>query len=83
MAVEGKYGQITTERGSIPADEPVFLLRAQDITSVDTIEAYLSFCERAGSPLEHREAVMEAAGRFLAWQADNRDKVKVPGKARS
>ncbi|MGA2412675.1 MAG: hypothetical protein ABSG46_20120 [Candidatus Binataceae bacterium] len=71
MANENKYGRITTEKGSIPEDEPVFLLRAQDVCAVPTMEAYVNECEMRGSPQSHLDGIDEAIARFEAWQRDH------------
>jgi hypothetical protein len=79
MAQEGKYGKITTERGSIPDDEPVFLLRAQDRLSVQAIEAYMRLCQVNGCPSPHLEALDEVFLAFVNWQGQHPRRVKIPG----
>jgi hypothetical protein len=80
MATEGKYGNITIERGDIPDDEPVFLLRAQDSTMCPTLSAYHSACTRAGSPQQHLDAIERAYTRVADWQEAHPDRVKTPGR---
>jgi len=75
MGTEGKYGPITTERGSIPEAEPVFLLRAKDKTTIATLETYLHLCQEAGSPPEHLAGVEQAIQKFKRWQRDHRAQV--------
>ena len=41
MARDLKYGTVIVERGTIPDDEPVFVLRAQDALAADTIRYYM------------------------------------------
>lgn len=63
---------------TFPADEPLFLLRGQDVTTPEVIRAYVVEAARAGASVEHREAAA-AAGRYVAgWQHANADRVKVP-----
>lgn len=35
-----KYGGVKTEKGDIPEDEPVFILRAQDVFSPTVVRFY-------------------------------------------
>ena len=83
MAAEGKYGRITTERGDIPDDEPVFLIRAQDRVAVALLDRYAMLAEAAGSPPRHLTGTREAIERFVAWQSEHPDRVKTPGVPRS
>lgn len=63
---------------TFPPDEPLFLLRGQDVTTPEVIRAYVVAAARAGASVEHREAAA-AAGRLVAgWQYGNADRVKVP-----
>ncbi len=40
MAIDKKYGEITTEKKVIPITEPVFLIRAQDVLSGPIVRDY-------------------------------------------
>jgi hypothetical protein len=71
MAVEGKYGRVTTERGDIGADEPVFLFRAQDMLLVPVLDHYLTLCAAAGSPQRHLNGIQRDRELIRAWQAEN------------
>ena len=66
MAIEGKYGKITTERGTIPDDEPVFLLRAQDKLASPTVRMYAAMRRASGD--EEGAENCEAVARLMeAW----------------
>lgn len=78
MGYEKKYGSITTERGDIPDDEPVFVLRAQDAAMVATLDAYLSMCSGLGSPQRHLNGIQEARETVRVWQQEHPDRVKTP-----
>lgn len=62
----------------IPADETVFLVRAQDKHALPLIDAYAEFCQLNGSPPTHLSNIMNARSRVEEWQRANPDKVKVP-----
>lgn len=79
MATEGKYGRVTTERGNIGTDEPVFLLRGLDAHTPAVIDFYRSLCVQQGSPAEHCDDVADARDRIAAWQAKNGS--RIPGMA--
>ncbi len=65
MAKESKYGNVTVEKGNIPADEPVFLFRAQDKLASMVIRHYADMRQRDGDA--------EAASR-IRKEADAMDK---------
>lgn len=62
----------------IPADEPVFILRAQDAYTVDTIENYLQICGANNCSPHHLSAILNAQTRFREWQRANEVSVKQP-----
>ncbi|OGW41013.1 MAG: hypothetical protein A2Y97_04205 [Nitrospirae bacterium RBG_13_39_12] len=49
MALSGKYGKISIPK--ICEDEPIFILRAQDILAAATVEIYRVLLESHGSPM--------------------------------
>lgn len=71
MAIDLKYGRVTTERGTIGADEPVVVFRAQDRLLPKLLKVYKILCELAGSPQHHIEAIHDAAMTVKAWQANH------------
>ena len=75
MGIDGKYGRVSTERGSIGEDEPVIVFRAQDATTPDLIEAYRDLCIQAGSPQHHIDLINATLWRFVRWQQDHPTKV--------
>ncbi len=82
MAIDLKYGQVTTERGSIGEDEPVVVFRAQDILLPKLLTMYYSLCKEAGSPEKHLELIEESQYRVVVWQGDTDfHQTKVPESA--
>lgn len=71
MGIDGKYGRVTTERGTIGADEPVVVFRAQDRLLPKVLKIYRIMCEIAGSPVRHLELIDQAAARVKVWQSEN------------
>src|SRR5580698_9153695 len=64
---------------TFPADEPLFLLRAQDHHAAEAIEAYQHSCDIAPSvETSHCEGVRRAWREFTDWQHDNPERVKEP-----
>ena len=49
MALSRKYGKISIPK--IGEDEPVFILRAQDLIAAATVEIYRVLLESHGSPM--------------------------------
>lgn len=77
-----KYNEVRKLLG-IPADEPIFILRAQDKLSVPTISRYRTFADSIEKPEDRRAeewfaSLDEHTQEFVAWQAENAKKVKLP-----
>lgn len=82
-AVSGKYGKIYTQaedanQAQFHMDEPVFIIRAQDLTAVPTLQAYMVLCEEPGNDPSHLEGIRQELKRFETWQMENRALVKRP-----
>jgi hypothetical protein len=80
MAVDRKYGKVSIK--GIPADEPVFILRAQDALAIQTIARYQTFAHAldgtsARAP-EFVSSLDEVMADFRSWQSDNPDALKLP-----
>jgi hypothetical protein len=75
MAIDGKYGRVTLERGTIGEDEPVVVFRAQDATLPALLAWYRAQCERAGSPARHLASIDDDAAGVIAWQAGHHTQV--------
>jgi hypothetical protein len=78
MGYDGKYGQVTTEHGHIPDDEPVIVIRARDRNACPVISAYHDLCERNGSPQFHLDLIEQTYTRFADWQEANPELVRTP-----
>ena len=64
---------------TIPDDEPVFILRAQDALAVPRIQEWITAADQAGVPLSKiTNAIDQHRDPFLVWQAANPSKVKLP-----
>jgi hypothetical protein len=81
VAYDLKYGKVTTEHGNIGEDEPVFVLRARDVTAPKAIIAYIKLVLMEGAPMHHVRASLISLERFRRWQSSNRDQVRVPKSA--
>lgn len=85
MAVDAKYGLVLTEFGGriygsdgVPlneSEEPVFVLRAQDVTSLKTLEAYRFIGTEAGVSEDQIEGVDKVIDNFRAWQTTHKTKL--------
>lgn len=68
MAIEQKYGQVTTEFGDIPPNEPVFLLRAQDSLAPVALAAYQAACAATpGVTALHTREIDGSVEAFQEW----------------
>jgi len=78
MGYDAKYGKVTTEHGEIPDDEPVVILRGQDLAVPRTLNYYRGVARELGSPDEHLSLVTDQVGYIKGWQRYHPDRVKVP-----
>lgn len=75
MAIDLKYGRVTTERGTIGEDELVVLFRAQDELLPMILSWYHLLCNEAECPRSHLDAIMDVRDRILEWQKENETKI--------
>jgi hypothetical protein len=61
------YNRIQDPAGLIPADEPVFLLRAQDKVAADTVLYWAEMNEEAGGDPELTKLAHEHVQKMRAW----------------
>lgn len=73
--MDKKYNQTIA---TIPEDEPIFVLRAQDQLAYDVIAKYREDCTFNGCSEEHVEAIDLVLQDFVVWQTKNEEKVKLP-----
>jgi hypothetical protein len=61
------YDRIQDPAGLIPADEPVFLIRGQDIIGPAAVDALADLAEYRGAAAHIVEAAREQARRMREW----------------
>lgn len=76
MVYDNKYGQLVIP--GIESSEPVFVIRAQDVTAVPAILAYADIAHEAGAGAEFVEQVKLSAEEIRAWQEKYPERTKVP-----
>lgn len=79
VATDNKYGQIDVP--GIPEDEPIFILRAQDVLAIATISRYKNLRLTAEEDPPSSEWVNDldhVGEEFFAWAQANPDKIKLP-----
>ena len=70
------YDRIQDPEGKIPDDEPVFLIRGQDICAPLAVFAWADEAERRNASSEIVEAARKQAAEMIEWQ--ERGPAKVP-----
>ena len=70
------YEAIQDPRGLIPEDEPVFLLRAQDVCAPATLDRWIDFARISGVDPDMIERVIQLRRVMMLWQ--QKRKVKIP-----
>lgn len=88
MAYDLKYGKITAEHGDrvhgkpgVPlneSDEPVFIIRSQDLLGPTVVRNYAESASRHGASAELVASAYAAADKMSNWQGENPGLVKVP-----
>lgn len=66
MAIERKYGKVTTERGAIPDNEPVVVFRGQDALAPVVMRMYAMLCGSHGLS-EMAQQAEKTALELEAW----------------
>lgn len=67
--------RIQDSAGLIPDDEPVLLVRGQDVMAVPTIEAWIRGARKVGVDPALLDAMEQHRTRVIEWQADHGNKV--------
>ena len=62
------YNRIQDPEHKIPEDEPVFVLRAQDMLAPDTIDNWCNYADEAGADPAIIEAAIHQADAMRVWQ---------------
>lgn len=75
MGIDGKYGRVTTEHGTIGEDEPVVVFRAQDKLLPDVLTFYELLCKYSGSPQHHLDRIIKSEEEIRFWQRNNFTKI--------
>jgi hypothetical protein len=75
MAIDGKYGRVTLEHGTIGEDEPVIVFRARDKLLPEVLDAYYDVCLRRSSPSRHLDLILETRDVVVDWQAKNGSRI--------
>ena len=69
------YEHIQDSTGKIPADEPVFLVRGQDVCAPATLRAWADEAEKQGANQDIIDLVRSQAITMEEWQAENHSKI--------
>lgn len=69
------YNRIQDPAGLIPEDEPVFLLRAQDLTAPHTVRYWARTARDFGAKEEIVQAAQEQADAMFKWQEEHGSKI--------
>jgi len=69
------YNRIQDPANLIPDDEPVFLLRGQDITAPYVVDHWAKMADSYGAKENIVKAAQEQAERMRNWQRDHACKI--------
>lgn len=78
MAIDKKYGKVTTEFGDIGDDEPIIVFRARDVLVASVLRHYAYQCMKARVTRKHIDIVMDRVEEMLAWQQVHPELVRLP-----
>ena len=65
------YNRIQDPEGKIPEDEPVFLIRGQDIAAVSAVRAWAAYAEALGAKPDIVRAARKHAELMAEWQTQH------------
>ena len=69
------YSRIQDPENKIPEDEPVFLLRGQDLVAPQIVEMWALAARKVGAADNIYAAAMSQAGEMRKWQQDHTPKI--------
>lgn len=69
------YNRIQDPEGKIPEEEPVFLLRAQDVTAPDVVRYWASRAHAANAEPNIVMAALSQATKMEQWQKEHGNKI--------
>lgn len=69
------YNRIQDPQGKIPEDEPVFLIRGQDVVAPEVVEFWATKAHEAGVDSRMVSAARQHASRMRIWQAEHWSKI--------
>lgn len=75
------YNRIQDPAGLIPNDEPVFLIRAQDVVGAQAVLAWAEFAERVGASAEIVNMAREHAFKMVEWAEKKIPDVAPPARS--
>lgn len=75
MALDRKYGRVTTEFGNIGENEPVVVFRGIDMTTPDVLLYAIQLAKVAGSPERHLNILRDTRSHIIAWQRENTSRI--------
>jgi hypothetical protein len=61
------YDHIQDPSGKIPLDEPVFIIRAQDITGAQIVRDWALLAQHNGAKMDIVQAALDQADAMEAW----------------
>lgn len=69
------YNRIQDPEGKIPEDEPVFLLRAQDVTAPAVVKWWCNLARQHGASENIIEAARSQVDEMIKWQKEHGMKI--------
>jgi hypothetical protein len=69
------YADASGVKHQIPDDEPVFLIRAQDITAPRAVSFWAILARDSGAIPDIVNAAIEQGSKMLRWQVDHKAKI--------
>jgi hypothetical protein len=79
--IDGRQQIITRHREIVPADEPLFLLRARDRNALRALLAYSDACCRTGCTSEQTAGIGERIREFIDYRGSHPERMKEPGSS--
>lgn len=83
MSIDRKYGHVTVETDSSEhplngTDEPVFLIRANDLSAIEALHDYRRAADMVGADEAMTDMIENAIEDFTMWQLEHSEYLKIP-----
>jgi hypothetical protein len=75
--------RLVGQSGPVPEDEPLFILRAQDVNAIRVLEYYQDIAEGSGALTDHLVSIDRRITEFHGFSLSHPERMKIPDTDRT